>query len=240
MGSVFKIRFGSHHYARAMYVEPNASPGAVRAHLRLPYCPYTLLIHAGADGATAQLTETLMPIFRDELAPLATEFGIAVLDGGTQQGMVGLMGDSRRLTNGTFPLIGVAPGEAVLYPGSSTDGIRFPLDPNHTHFALIKSDQWGIESTLLLGMGKVMARHRVALVVNGGEIVRREALLHARQGTPLLVLAGSGRVADEVVDGLKRGTSNEILLETLRIGKIQVCTPETIVGQLRNMLHLEG
>lgn len=240
MGNVFKIRFSNGNYARAVHVTPHEAPETVRIRLRLHFYRNALLVHAGAGGATAELVTELEPIFRDDLAPLASRHRIAVLDGGTEKGLVGLMGDARRDTKGTYPLIGVAPGDAVLYPGSPTDGIRFPLDPNHTHFVLIKSDEWGIESSMLVGLGKTIAQHQVALVVNGGEIVRREALMHARQGTPLLVLAGSGRVADEVVDGLKRGTSNQILLETLKIGKIQVCTPETMIVKLRSMLNLEN
>ena len=68
--------------------------------------------------------------------------------------------------------------------------------------------------------------------------MRREALMHARAGNDLLVLSGSGRVADEIVDGLKRGTSNNILQETLALGRIQVCTPETITSHLMALLHV--
>jgi len=232
MGRPFKIRFDNGNYARVASVKISEEALDVRALLRLPYMDYALSVHAGAASADEQLIADLKTVFPAQLAPLIAAHNVTVLDGGTQAGLVGIMGALRQQTNGTFPLVGVLPADGAELPGEVPTDTRYSLEPNHTHFALVQGGSWGVESDLLVNMGRVVARQPVALLINGGEIVRKEALMHARAGNPLLVLAGSGRVADEIVDALKRGTSNNILQETLSIGKIRVCTPETLVEQL--------
>lgn len=238
MSEAFSIRFDPTHTARAARVNDTTSPEAISALLGLGRFSAALSIHAGAAGASPDVFATLRDTFNSELAPLASRHQIAILDGGTNVGLVGMMGQARHHSRGDFPLIGITPSLVATYPGGPTEGDRTALEPNHTHFALITGGSWGIESRALVNLGRALAFRRVALLINGGEIVRREALMIARTGTDLLVLSGSGRVADEIVDGLKRGTSDNILQETLAVGRIRICTPETLVTQLTALLHL--
>lgn len=238
MNEAFSIRFDSQRVARVAQINESTSPEHVASLLGLKRYNAAVSIHAGASGATSDIIEALRTLFNLELAPMASKYQIAVLDGGTDAGVIGMMGEARRISKGTFPLIGVTPAEHALYPGGPKRGERSALEPNHTHFALVSGGSWGIESRVLVSLGRALAFRRVALLINGGEIVRREALMHARAGNDLLVLSGSGRVADEIVDGLKRGTSNNILQETLALGRIQVCTPETITSHLMALLHV--
>jgi hypothetical protein len=239
MSEAFSIQFDAERVARVAQISETTGPEQVASLLGLPRFKSAISIHAGAAGASTDIIEALRVMFNTELAPMASKHQIAVLDGGTDVGVIGMMGEARRIAKGTFPLIGVTPAEHALYPGSAKDGERQPLEPNHTHFALITGGSWGVESRVLVNLGRALAFRRVALLINGGEIVRREALMHARAGNDLLVLSGSGRVADEIVDGLKRGTSDNVLQETLALGRIRVCTPDTIIEQLVSLLHLE-
>jgi hypothetical protein len=238
MGEAFTIRFVDGHTARAARVSAYINPEEAATLLGLGHFPASLSIHGGAASTSPEVVESLRKMFYDQLEPLASKYHIPVLDGGTKSGVVGMMGAARGEAHGTFPLIGLTPADTALYPNGPTNGKREPLDPAHTHFALVTGGGWGIESNLLVRLGRALAFRRVALLINGGEIVRREALLHARAGNQLLVLSGSGRVADEIVDALKRGSSNNLLQETIAIGKIQTCTPETLTDHLIQMLHL--
>jgi hypothetical protein len=238
MGEAFTIQFADGHTARAARVSAYISPEEAATLLGLGRFPAALSIHGGAAGTTPEVIQELKATFHEQLAPLASKYHIPVMDGGTTSGVVGIMGAARAETQATFPLIGVAPADTTSYPKGPTDGKRESLDPAHTHFALITGGSWGIESHLLVNLGRALAFRRLALLINGGDIVRREALLHARAGNQLLVLSGSGRVADEIVDALKRGSSNNILQETIAIGKIQTCTPETLTDHVIQMLHL--
>ncbi len=242
MGNAYKLRFSNGQYARIAFVTDQADPGLVRSLLGLRRGACALVLHVGAALASQDVIDELRPMF-EMLVPFASQNQIVIVDGGTSSGMVGMMGEARLDKNGTFPLVGVTPADHVLYPGQhdwNADDSRVPLEPNHTHFVLVKGGSWGIESQVLVSLGHVLARRPVALLINGGEIVRKEALMHARLGTPLLVLAGSGRVADEIIDALKRGTSDNILRETLAIGKIRVCTPESLLQNLQEVFGLEA
>jgi hypothetical protein len=181
----------------------------------------------------------LEPTFRNELAPLASKHQIAMIDGGTASGFVGMMGQARAASRGTFPLIGVTPLENTALPSLSGED-RYELEAHHTHIVLVKGGHFGIESEVLIGLGQALSKNPIALFINGGEVVRREARMNARRGIPLLVMEGSGRLADELVMALrKRETSSDILRETIQIGVIRTCTAETLIPELKNLLGIK-
>jgi hypothetical protein len=104
----------------------------------------------------------------------------------------------------------------------------------------VKGGQFGVESEILIGLGRAIARNPIALLINGGEIVRKEARMVARMGIPMLVMEGSGRLADELVTAVrKRETSSDILRETIQIGVIRTCTAETLIPELKDLLDIE-
>src|SRR5215211_3483825 len=67
-----------------------------------------LVLVGGASALTEADMACLRPLFRDVLAPLAEAVGAAVVDGGTDAGVMRLMGQARFKTDATFPLIGVS------------------------------------------------------------------------------------------------------------------------------------
>jgi SLOG in TRPM, prokaryote len=241
VAEAFNIKFENGQQARAARVSEYTGVEDVGALLNLQRAKAALTIHAGAAGASKEDVERILHIFEEQLAPLATKHQLPIFDGGTLSGVVGLMGVARAKTNGTFPLIGVVPFETVSYPGGATGEHLAAIDPNHTHFAMVEGGSWGVESRLLVNLGRSVSLRRVALLINGGEIVRKEALMHARAGNALLVVSGSGRVADEIAEALKIGTSNEMVRETITVGfgRIRACTLDTLMPQLIQMLHLE-
>ena len=77
---------------------------------------------------------------------------------------------------------------------------RVALEPNHTHVVLVPGIEWGDESPWLSEVADVVAdgAPSVTVVVNGGEITFDDALTSLRRGRPVVVLAGTGRTADEI------------------------------------------
>jgi hypothetical protein len=238
VGKPFKLRLGGGH-ARTVTVDYNAKPEEIRNRLRLPQFEHAILLHAGADKSTQELMDKLEPTFREQLAPLASKYNIPMIDGGTNSGFVGMMGKARAASRGTFPLIGVTPLDNAALP-NLTGEMRYALEQNHTHVVLVKGGQFGVESEILIGLGRAIARNPIALLINGGEIVRKEARMVARMGIPMLVMEGSGRLADELVTAVrKRETSSDILRETIQIGVIRTCTAETLIPELKDLLDIE-
>lgn len=187
--------------ARAVVVPPDTDPGAALAALELPPYQAVIVMHGGAGGMEPDVIDDITRFFAVSLAPFAERNRVLVVDGGTQAGTMAALGAARRAIGGTFPLVGVAPRGAVSYPGADPAlGDRSPLDDGHSHFVLIEADTFGVESALLVGVLRAARAPGVALVVNGGPIVREEVAAHVALGNPVIAVAGSGRVADELAD----------------------------------------
>ena len=89
--------------------------------------------------------------------------------------------------------MGIAPAGKVTYPGGPDAGNlqdAGTLDPNHTHFALAASDQWGGETPMLFALAEEMKEtYRIPVVVilaNGGAVAQSEALHAVRHGWPII------------------------------------------------------
>ena len=92
----------------------------------------TLVLAGGADGLSRSDLDRLRPIFVGTLAPLAQRLGAYVIDGGTDSGVMKLMGQARAGANGDFPLIGVAAVGTVATPDDNLTGTgATPLEPHH-------------------------------------------------------------------------------------------------------------
>jgi hypothetical protein len=195
------IPFDARRIAQAVEVEPDASPAEALAALRLPPVKGVIVMHGGAGGMDPVLVNQVRRFLEASVARFADEHRILVIDGGTRSGSMQAMGEARRRARGTYPLLGVCPHGVVGYPnGPALDGERVPLEPSHSHFIFVDSDEFGAESDLMVGLLQATGKPGLALIVNGGNIVAKEALAHARAGNPLVTVRGSGRVADELAD----------------------------------------
>jgi hypothetical protein len=158
----------------------------------------SLVVIGGADGMSSGDLRRLRPLFGGVLATLAWRLGAAVLDGGTDTGVMRLMGRARAASGYDFPLVGVVASALAVLPGRPARPEEAELEPNHTHFVLVPGDSWGDEGPWLARLGELIgdSGRSATLLVNGGEISRREAERTVESGRPVVVLAGSGRTAD--------------------------------------------
>lgn len=220
--------------ARAVIVPPDADPGAALATLVLPPYRAVVVVHGGAGGMEPALIDNVTRFFAASLAPFAEQHRVLVADGGTQAGTMAALGAARRAIGGTFPLVGVAPRGAVRYPGAdpACDDCA-PLDAEHSHFVLIEADTFGAESALLAGLLRGAQAPGVALIVNGGAIVREEVMTHAALGHPVIAVAGSGRAADELAD---QGSALRAGLAGAAITVVRLSDPPSLVAALERAL----
>jgi hypothetical protein len=122
--------------------------------------------------------------------------GAIVLTGGTDAGVMRMVGAARRDNPRAMPLlVGVAPRGKVDPEGKTL------LERNHTHTLLADSAEWGGETPLLFDVAAALSGTAPAVVVlaNGEEHSRAEALEAVRRGWPLVVVQGLGGVADDIV-----------------------------------------
>lgn len=172
-----------------------------------------LVLVGGAANLSEAVAPALLTLF-ERIAPQLDALGAAVIDGGTAFGVMALMGRARRSTGARFPLIGIAPQGAVAIdtakPEQSVDKEgKARLDPEHTHFMLVPGDGWGDESPWISAVADRLARGRgtLMLVAAGGEITRLDVMHRLRTGGRVLVLAGSGGIADRLADRRRDGGS---------------------------------
>ena len=163
-----------------------------------------LVVVGGASGMSPREIRRLGPLFRDVLAPLAQQLGATVIDGGTDTGVMRLMGSARGEGGWRFPLIGVIVDELANYSGASpTEAVD--LEPNHTHFVLVPGSEWGEEAPWLARLATVVAGPdgSATVLVNGGEIALADVRHSIDAGRHVVVLDGSGRTADALAAAVR-------------------------------------
>lgn len=165
-----------------------------------------IVIVGGAGGLTEEDWAAIKTVL-EKIAEVAQETGAAVIDGGTDAGVMAAIGQARSEKGYSFPLIGVAAEGIVTWPGRK-HGLKqklfgkrdaAPLDPNHTHFILVPGDNWGDESVWISKTATQLAGDQpsIAILLNGGMISRdQDVPNNLEAGRVVLVIEGTGRAAD--------------------------------------------
>ena len=151
-----------------------------------------------------QETRRLEPLFRGVLAPLAQRLDATVIDGGTDVGVMRLMGAARGEGGSRFPLIGVLVDDLVNC-SSTSRAPAVDLEPNHTHFVLVPGSEWGEEAPWVARFATAAAASHgsATVLVNGGEIAVADVRHSIEAGRHVAVLDGSGRAADALAAGVR-------------------------------------
>ncbi|PZV03631.1 MAG: hypothetical protein DCF32_13520 [Leptolyngbya sp.] len=206
----------------------------------------TLVIIGGASLMSDESVERLQTVFNQVFAPLAQSLGLTVLDGGTDTGVIHMMGQARHAIGGSFPLLGVVPqGKARLPSDRHHDDSRHDLEPNHTNFFLIPGDEWGSESPWLAELASQISVDRPALtvLVNGGQIALIDLKENLATGRPAIVLSGSGRLADSIAAATATSPpeTDPVILELIQHyqpnGKLEIIDLSLPVDQMRDRLQ---
>ena len=182
-----------------------------------------LVLVGGAAGLDEGELERLAPMFTNVLAPLAEKLGACVVDGGTDAGVMRLMGRARSRTQARFPLVGVLVADLVTMPGERAKGDAPPLEPNHTHFVLVPGSAWGDEGPWLARVASAIAGQAgsITILVDGGEISWRDAACSVEARRPVVVAEGSGRTADVLAAALRRTTGDARARSLVASGLVQ-------------------
>jgi hypothetical protein len=212
MEKAFKVTFSNGLTACAAKVHRLVELSAALRELGLHRSKPALVLVGGAGGLTNTELDRLRPLFAEVLAPLAEALGVAVVDGGTDAGVMCLMGRARAGIDARFPLIGVAAIGTIALPDvpfSPPDGT--PLEPHHTHFVLVPGSEWGDESPWLARAASALANGApsVTVLVNGGDIAWEDVSHSVEAGRPVIAIAGSGRTADRIAGALHGEIADE-------------------------------
>jgi hypothetical protein len=199
--AVFGVRFPNGNSARAVRVGPDCSAAALLSALALPRPRPLVVLNGGTEELRVELSGALRPLLADGLAGMVTAEEVTVLDGGTDAGIFAVLGAGLAERPGRGCSVGVAPEALVTWPGRR-DPPRgaVALEPHHSHFVLVQGSDWGAETATMFGLAAALSAgtRSVAVVANGGAVVRDEVRANLAQRRDVVVLAGSGRFADEL------------------------------------------
>lgn len=175
---------------------------------RIPLERPVLVVIGGAAGLSETVSSPVAALF-SALAPELDRLRAVVVDGGTDSGVMRILGRARAAAGATFPLVGVAAAGTVGPAGTET--VTAPAEPGHTHLVLVPGDSWGDESPWLSATADAVAgaRPSVTLLINGGTITLGDALTSLAARRPVLVIDGTGRAADDIARAHAAGTVAE-------------------------------
>ena len=161
-------------------------------------CPVVVVV-GDAGGMSGAAAERAAPVLGDAVVPVCEELSAAIVDGGTDSGVMRLTGEAHAARHATFPLIGVvAAGTAQTHEGSAPDAA--PLEPNHTHFVVVPGSSWGDESPWLTRVAVALAAGApiAGVLIGGGPISAHDVEHLGVANIPVFAISGTGRLADEI------------------------------------------
>jgi hypothetical protein len=210
------------HKATLLSAGSNTAAADLAGGLNLPDFPSLLVLMGSAGSLDEALLPQLTRLYNLGIIPAVTESKAVVIDGGTDSGVMRLMGQSFSSQNCGVALIGVAPGALVSYPGmqASANPDLMALEPNHTHFILTGGTQWGDETATFFNLvATLLERNKITpqpvkwpkkampesgkvkgigLLIGGESVSRKEVLRAVRIGLGVIIVAGSGGLADQI------------------------------------------
>jgi hypothetical protein len=185
-----------------------------------------IIVSGGAADLEPAVIPRLRHLFTRGVARAAAQLGALIVDGGTRTGVMEIMGAAVAELGHRSPLLGVAPAARVQVDGSAA-GDRAPLDANHSHLLLTLGEEWGDETEAMFGVAAALADGAgvVLAVAGGGSRTLKEVLRGVRQRWPVIVVEGSGGVADQIVTltrSLPADLADPVLLEIIRDAELIV------------------
>jgi hypothetical protein len=264
-----EIEFPSNQRAQIVHVAHHQPAPEVLAALGLEPPRAVFLISGGAASLDGSAKARLLGLFSRGIAQVAADCGALLIDGGTQAGVMELIGKGAAGRAQGLALIGVAPVGKVVYPGGPTpeDGqTGAQLEPHHTHFVLVEGDRWGDETDTMFQLAAALSTAPaqpgsaplsagqndqapaqpapipvVTFLAGGGAqgIARKEVLHSVRHGWPVILIEGSGGLADEIAGCLAHPTdfiADPELAEIVEVGKFHLYPIDESVEGFRRLI----
>ena len=165
--------------------------------------PVIVLIGGDIDKQQAEVTRRAI----QTISKIVEDMNALVICGGTDMGVMAEIGQIRSRHGYKFPLVGVAPAELVTWPDGprSTKFLwwgkqRWQLEPHYSHFILVPGSEFGDESPWIVDAATILSKghQSVTILINGGEVSRKDIELSLEHARPVIALSRTGRLADEL------------------------------------------
>lgn len=171
--------------------------------------PVIVLLGGNIHSPQAQVTEQVI----GTLAKIAEDMKALVICGGIDTGVMAKIGQVRSKKKYQFPLVGITLEALVTWPGGphSTNMLwwgtkRWQLEPHYSHFILVPGSEPGDEAPWVVEAATILSKGHssVTILINGGEISRKDIALSIEHGRPVIALGGTGQLANDLAMELDR------------------------------------
>jgi hypothetical protein len=162
-----------------------------RLHITEP-TPVVVII-GGADRMSSGTGHEIRALFERSLIPVLESSAVVVITGGTDSGVMAIAGQT---LSSVATLVGVSPRGALAADRGAV------IQPDHHLSILTGGRTWGSETDYMVRLANAItqgARCGMVLLVNGGAVAFEEVSCFVEAGWPVLSIAGSGGVADDLV-----------------------------------------
>jgi predicted Rossmann-fold nucleotide-binding protein len=166
---------------------------------------YPVIVLVGGEIEEKQADVTRWAI--QAISRIAEDMSAIVICGGTDMGIMAEIGQTRARNGYKFPLVGITPEELVTWPSGPLNTKflwmrkqRWQLEPHYSHFILVPGKEFGDESAWIVDAATLLSKeHRsVTILINGGEVSRKDIKLSLESGRPVIALSRTGRLADDL------------------------------------------
>lgn len=194
----------------------------------------TIVIVGGAGGMTKEDIAKVQVFFEKHLIPFAKSKNAAIIEGGTDSGVMAAIGRARELTGENFPLIGIL--------ARDVENIRTMLEPHHTNFIFCPGNNWGDESEWIAAGASALSGSQptIGIVINGGQITWEDVRLNIDYGRSVLIAEGSGRTADVIAETSTGHAFDPKAIALIRTGKVHIGNffkePEYFIKKMDNLM----
>jgi hypothetical protein len=163
-----------------------------------------IIVGGSREAFNPRLKNRLTDLISRGVAQAAAECDAILIDEGTSTGVSEIVGQGVADRGRKTKLIGVLPQKKATSADIAITDDQKDLDANHTHFVLNEQDQPAWQAETMCHLAEVASGNKdwIVTILAGGELEGTAldlALQTVRRGWQLIVIEGSGSLADEII-----------------------------------------
>jgi hypothetical protein len=194
--------FANGNSAHAVYAQRKSDPRAIFNALHIQSPKTLIVLAAGKQTLDPVVHSPLTQLFSRGLLRAAGEISTAILTQAYNAGVIRILGRcvAERDAYAHIPLIGFAAASDVALPENSDNKELTALEPHHSHFVIVENRETFDEIELMFSLVHLLTKEIpiVTLLIHGDESACLQVLRAVRLKMPVVVLEGSGGLADEI------------------------------------------